>query len=99
MSTRTRVRVNHAQLHREVSLVAAPQLRARAAAALVIARRLAEEHRVTGAYIESLTVDGTRLGSTDPAADIIEHGSSDTDPQAILRRAAQRVGAVVIDRG
>lgn len=71
----------------------------RAEEALVIARRIAREHRDTGAYEGSLSVEGNVLSTSDFAGHIIEFGGAKTLPLAPLRKAAAEVGAKVVDRG
>lgn len=87
----------------EEELARDPQVRrvldAAAKEALPAARAVARSYRDTGAYEASLKVDGNRLLTTDPAGHIIEFGSVDTAPQAPLRKAAEQVGARVVDRG
>jgi hypothetical protein len=64
------------------------------------AKRIAEQvaPRSSGAYSERFVVNGTSLGNTDPAAHIIEWGSSDTRPHGTLRKAVAAVGARWVDR-
>lgn len=47
----------------------------------------------TGAYARSIRRDGVRVYSTDPAARVIEWGSSNNPPFAPLRRGADMTGA------
>lgn len=68
-----------------------------AAEALTVGQRLADEFAVTGAYRGSLQVDGATLFSDDEGAVPIEVGSDDTPPRAVLRRAAEMVGARFVD--
>lgn len=68
-----------------------------AAEGLGVAQRLADEFAVTGAYRDSLQVDGATLFSDDEGAVPIEIGSDDTPPRAVLRRAAEAVGARYVD--
>jgi len=57
-----------------------------------VAQSLAQATADAGAFGASIDVDGTRLFSDDPGALSIEFGTSDTEPQAVLRRAAEAVG-------
>lgn len=95
----TRVRIDRRTFDRDMARRTEPDRQARARRALTFTQRLARPHVKTGRYLRSLQVDGTRLFSDDPGADVIENGSEDTEPQAILRRAAQQTGAMVVDRG
>lgn len=58
-----------------------------------VAQSFARATADTGAFGASIDVDGTRLFADDPGALSIEYGTSDTDPKAVLRRAAEAVGA------
>lgn len=57
-----------------------------------VAQSLAQASADTGAFRDSIDVDGTRLFSDDEGALSIEFGTSDTEPKAVLRRAAEAVG-------
>lgn len=66
---------------------------------LAAAKGIASSFSVTGAYEDSLAVDGTKLYSDDEGAHVIEWGSEDTEPKAPLRRAVESTGARWVDRG
>lgn len=87
--------VEQLQRDRHVQVV----LEDRAEDALKAAQAIAREHRDTGAYEESLYVEGNTLGTTDFAGHIIEWGGASSPPLAPLRKAAEQVGAKVVDRG
>lgn len=63
------------------------------------ARGVAEQHRVTGAYADSIDHDERSLWTTSPIGHILEWGSVRTRPIAALRRGAEAAGLTVIDPG
>lgn len=65
--------------------------------ALAAAQQIASEFENTGAYKRSLAVEDGTLYSTDPAAWIIEFGSTNSPVYAPLRKAAEQVGGRVTD--
>jgi len=74
-------------------------LRSTAQKAKVEARQIARRDRDTGHYENSIKVDGTTLYTDDIAGHIFEYGSITDPPRAALRRAAEAVGATVVDDG
>lgn len=89
------VTIDDDEFRRELDDATQPYLEQLANDALDIAHSTAPEQ--TGAFDASLTVEGTRMGSTDPAGHIIEDGSIDTAPHGTIRAAAEAVGATVVD--
>jgi hypothetical protein len=83
------------ELVKEPEVIAARVACAREA--LVGAQAVAESIRDTGAYLDSLYVEGAELGSTDPGAGPIEYGSARNPAFAPLRRGADGTGAEVRD--
>lgn len=71
----------------------------RAQEALAAARQIAAQYRDTGAYEASLVAEGNTLATTDFAGHIIEWGGATSPPRGIIRKAAEQVGAKVVDRG
>ena len=67
--------------------------------ALTAAQAIAAGFRNTGAYEQSLAVRGATLLTTDFAGHMVEFGSVNNPPYAPLRRAAEQVGAKVVDTG
>lgn len=63
--------------------------------ALPVAQSFAAASADTGAFRDSIQVDGTRLYSDDEGALSIEFGTSDTEPKAVLRKAAEAVGGKI----
>lgn len=53
----------------------------------------------TGDYRASLGTDGTKAGSSDPFAHLIEFGSLNNAPHRVLSRAASDVGLTFRDDG
>lgn len=72
-------------------------LEATAARAADAARQIASDFERTGHYRDSIDVDGNRLLTTDPAGSLIEFGSVNNVPYAPLRKAAEQVGARIVD--
>lgn len=65
--------------------------------AVVAARQIAAGFEVSGDYARSFEVDGHVLLTTDPAGSFIEFGSVNNPPHGTLRKAAEAVGARVVD--
>lgn len=84
----------HAEIKAQPSAVAA--LEEQAAEVARTAKLLAPRH--TGHYARSITRIGTSVGTTDIAGHIVEWGSANNPPYAVLRRAVLAVGLRLDER-